>query len=110
MRAICYVSGMTTATAPADTSAARYSESVHVLVDRPMRAVLLGLAELESRDRGGRPKEGDTLRTLLEAEVGRLARRDRARYDEALRLGQAELTKRADERVARRAARRSPRA
>jgi len=108
MRAICYVSGMTTATAPAETSAARYSESVHVLVDRPMRAVLLGLAELEAEERGGRPKEGDTLRVLLEAEIGRLARRDRARYDLALSLGRAELDKRAAEKEARRTARRRP--
>jgi hypothetical protein len=110
MRAICYVSGMTTATAPADTSAARYSESVHVLTDKPMRAVVLGLAELEAEERGGRPKEGDTLRTLLDDAISRLARRDRERYDEALRRGTAELARRADEKATRRAARRSPHA
>jgi hypothetical protein len=106
MRAICYVSAMTTATVAAETTAARYSESVHVLVDKPMRAVLLGLAELESRERGGRPKEGDTLRTLLEDAIGRLAHRERERYDEALRLGTAELDRRVAEKTARAAARR----
>lgn len=100
MRVICYVSGMTTATAPAETSAARYSESVHVLVDVPMRAVLLGLAELEASERGGRPKEGDTLRGLLDDAITRLARRDRERYDLALSLGRTELAKRAEKKAA----------
>lgn len=108
MRAICYVSGMTTATAPADTSAARYSESVHVLTDKPMRAVVLGLAEIEAEERGGRIKEGDKLRNLLDDAITRLARRDRATYDDALRRGRAILDARDAEKARRRAARRSP--
>lgn len=107
MRAICYVSVMTTATAPADTSAARYSESVHVLTDKPMRAVVLGLAELEAEERGGRLKEGDMLRTLLDDSISRLARRDRERYDEALRRGRAILAARDASKDERRATRRS---
>jgi hypothetical protein len=107
MRSICYVSGMTTATAPAETSAARYSESVHVLVDVPMRCLLLGLAEREAEERGGRPKEGDTLRTLLEDSATRLARRDRALYDDAMQRGRKALARRAEEKDAKRAARRT---
>lgn len=107
MRAICYVSGMTTATAPADTSAARYSESTHVLLDVPMRAVVLGLAELEAIERGGRLKEGDKLRGLLDDAISRLARRDRETYDDALRRGRAILAAREAEKTRRRAARRS---
>jgi hypothetical protein len=110
MRAICYVSAMTNATVAAGTTAARYSESVHLLTDKPMRAVVLGLAELEAEERGGRPKEGDTLRTLLDDSITRLARRDRDRYDEALRRGTAELVRRADEKTARSASRRGRKA
>lgn len=101
---------MTDSATAAATTAARYSESLHVLVDKPMRAVILALAIETSEERGGRPKEGEAIRTLLEDAIGKLARRDRTRYDALLSRGRAELTRRAEESAARTAARVAPRA
>lgn len=96
-----------TATAAAGTTtAARYSESLHVLVDVPMRSVILGLAMDEADRTGGRPREGEMIRSLLEEAVGKLARRDREKYDAALARGRAEIAARAEERDRRAAARR----
>jgi hypothetical protein len=98
-----------TATAAAVTvTAARFSESVHVLTDKPMRAAILGLAELEAKTRGGRPKEGDQIRTLLERELMRIATDDPERYAKALKLGTTAMRKRDREQAARRAARTQP--
>ena len=96
-----------TATAAAPT-AARYSESLHVLVDVPMRSVILALAIETAEERGGRPKEGESIRALLEDAITRLARRDRQRYDELLSRGRAELARRSEESAARSAARCGP--
>lgn len=44
----------------------RYSESLHVLVDRPTREIILGLA-LNAAEQAGtdRPKEGEAIRRML---------------------------------------------
>lgn len=44
----------------------RYSEGLHVLIDRPTRALILGLA-IDRAEKAGtdRPKEGETIRDLL---------------------------------------------
>lgn len=44
----------------------RYSESLHVLVDRPTREIILGLA-INAAEQAGtdRPKEGEAIRDLL---------------------------------------------
>lgn len=98
-----------TATAAAGpVTAARFSESVHVLTDKPMRAAILGLAELEAKTRGGRPKEGDQIRTLLERELSRIANEEPERYAKALKAGTSTMRKRDREQAARRAARRQP--
>lgn len=101
---------MTTATVAAETTAARYSESVHFLADKPMRAALLGLAELEAKRRGGRPKEGDTLRTLLEERLVQMANDEPELYAKAIKAGTTVLRKRDREKEARRVARRQPKA
>lgn len=82
--------------APSPTVARRYSESLHVLVERPVRAVLLGLAALDASAGGyTRLLEGETIRTLLDDAIQRLYETDPKRYASAVRLGEAELRKRA---------------
>jgi hypothetical protein len=53
----------------------RFSESLSVLIDRPTRELIMGLA-LTSADAAGtsRPKEGETLRGLIAAAVDDLER------------------------------------
>lgn len=82
----------TPATAPASTAARRYSQSVHVLVERPVRAVLLGLAQLDATAGGyERLREGDAIRRLLDDAIERLYETDPKRYAAAVRHGTAIL-------------------
>lgn len=85
---------MTDTTDAPGTPAVRLSESLHLLVDTPTRAAILGLAEITAKELGGRPREGETIRDLLDRALCRIANDDRARYTKALRLGRAELARR----------------
>jgi hypothetical protein len=77
--------------------APRYSESVHLLMDEPTRAAVVGLAVIAARDIGPdvRPREGETLRGLVEASLERIQREAPTLYADALDKGRAELSARA---------------
>jgi hypothetical protein len=87
----------TDATGAATTAAPRYSQSVHVLMDEPTRAAVMGLAVLAAADIGPavRPKEGETLRGLIETQLESIRSDAPTLYSRALRAGRKELAKRA---------------
>jgi len=87
------------ATAATPTTAVRrYSEQLHVLVERPTRAVLLGLASLDAQAGNyTRLLEGETIRRLLDEAIEHLYQTDPKRYASAVRLGEEELKRRAAE-------------
>jgi hypothetical protein len=75
--------------APSPTAARRYSQQIHVLVEQPTRAVLLGLAALDAEAGGyARLREGEVVRSLLEEAIQRLYETDPRRYNSAVRRGQ----------------------
>ena len=86
-----------TSAPPADTPAApRYSESLHVLVDEPTRAVAMGLAVIaaEAVGPGVRPKEGESIRGLLEMALDRIRGDAPTVYANALVKGREHLAAR----------------
>jgi hypothetical protein len=93
-----------TVTPPTNTAARRYSEQIHALVDRQTRELILGLALLDAESGGyARPREGETIRTLLDDAIARLYRRDGDAYGAAVIRGRRELDDRERERAARQA-------
>lgn len=86
-----------TSAPPTTTSAARYSESLHVLVDEPTRAVVMGLAVIAARVAGPevRPREGESIRQLLESQLEYVRSQAPDLYARALTAGRAELAARA---------------
>lgn len=97
---------MTDATSAPPTSAARYSESLHVLTTPAMRELVMGLAVIEARSAGPgvRPREGEAIRALLYQAAAKIEQDDPERFREAILLGRAELYARSREAGARRAA------
>lgn len=87
---------------PNATAARRLSEQVHFLTDRSSRELLLGLAVLDA-DAGGydKPREGEVVRELLGEAADRLYRRDRPRYEAAVRAGRHALAERDAARLAK---------
>jgi hypothetical protein len=84
-----------TVSPPSLTTARRFSEQIHALVDRQTRELVLGLAVLDAKAGGySRPREGEQVRNLLDDAIGRLFKRDPALYGEAVRAGRAELARR----------------
>jgi hypothetical protein len=91
---------------PMTTAARRYSEQIHALVDRQTREYLIGLAGILAEEGGyDRPKEGEVIRTLLDEAIGKRYIRDTAGYEHVVRVGRAELERRAAEAEARKASR-----
>jgi hypothetical protein len=87
---------------PPSTAARRYSEQVSLLVDRETRELLAGLAILDAERGGyGTPREAEGHRELLDAGKANLWRRDRTRYEAAVRRGRTALAARDAERAAR---------
>ncbi len=80
------------------TPGARYSESLHVLVDEPTRAVVMGLAVIAARQAGPdvRPREGESIRQLLESQLEHVREQAPDLYGRALVAGRMELTARAN--------------
>lgn len=72
----------------------RFSESLHVLVDPDLRAFILGMAAKEADGRY-RPKEGETIRGLLDGAAGELYARDPAEYERIIKAGRKEMRRRA---------------
>ena len=97
---LCHTEGMTndaTTAPPADTPAApRYSESLHVLVDEPTRAAAMGLAVITAAAAGPgvRPKEGESIRGLLETALDHIRTEAPTLYADALVKGRAALAAR----------------
>jgi hypothetical protein len=87
----------TTVAPPQQSAARRFSESMHVLVDPTTRAYVLGRALIEADQvaPGSRPKEGATMRELIDDAVQRAYKRDREAYEAAVQRGRAELDARA---------------
>lgn len=83
----------TTVAPPQQSAARRFSQQVHVLVDVQTREFLLGLAIENAGDT--RPREGETVRDLLDDAIARLWKRDPKGYERAVRRGRAELAERA---------------
>lgn len=87
---------------PPTTAARRYSEQVSLLVDRETRELLAGLAILDAEQGGyATPREAEGHRELLDAGKANLWRRDRPRYEAAIRHGRAHLARRDAERAKR---------
>lgn len=82
--------------ATATPAAPRYSESLHILVDEPTRAVAMGLAVItaEQAGPGVRPKEGESIRTLLEAQIDSIRDRAPDLIADALKRGREALAAR----------------
>lgn len=78
------------------TETARYSQSVHLMMDEPSRAAVLGLAALTAKEAGPqvRPKEGETLRSLLDSALNEIRKDAPSLYDNAVKLGRQELARR----------------
>jgi hypothetical protein len=97
-----------TSAPPASPAAPRYSESLHVLIDEPTRAVVMGLAVIEARQAGPtvRPREGESIRTLLQGAIEDIQQRAPGLYTKALYAGRTELEARAQ---AAKTVRRGPR-
>lgn len=87
-----------TSARPTTTQAApRFSQSVHLLMDEPTRAAVMGLAVLAAREvgRNVRPREGETLRGLVESALDKIRQEAPALHDKALIAGRQELAARA---------------
>lgn len=85
---------------PLNTAARRYSEQVHFLADRQTREFLLGLAVLDAAAGGyARPREGETVRALLDEAIARFYRKDAKTYEAAVQAGRKELSRRDRERA-----------
>lgn len=86
----------TSARLPAAAGSPRYSESVHFLTDEPTRAAALGLAVMaaEAAGPGVRPKEGETIRILLEERLGQIRGEQPTVYAAAIKKGRAFLAAR----------------
>lgn len=90
--------GMTTnaTAAPPRTAARRYSEQLHVLVDEPTRAYVLGMAVLAAEEGGyDLPKQGEQIRDLLDEAIAKRYRSDPAAYGAAVTRGRQEIESRA---------------
>ncbi len=85
-------------TASAATAPRRYSEQIHALVERPVREVLVGLSILDAGN--ARPREGETIRDLLDFALRDLYEKDPKRYQAAGRKGRVALRQRDDARAA----------
>lgn len=83
-----------TAAPPSTTAARRYSESMHVLVTRPVRELLVGLAVLDAAAAGTRPREGEAIRDLLDSAIAELYASDPQKYTRAVRKGRQILRER----------------
>lgn len=83
-----------TAAIPSSTAARRYSESLSILVTRQVREVLVGLAAIEADAAGTRPREGETIRDLLDAAIAKLYADDPEAYNRAVRKGRQILKRR----------------
>lgn len=81
--------------ATATPAAPRYSQSLHLLVDEPTRATALGLAIIAAEESGGRPKEGETIRGLIESSLERIRGEAPSLHARALEEGRKELAARA---------------
>lgn len=83
---------------PATSAAPRYSESLHVLIDEPTRAVVMGLAVIDARQAGPtvRPREGEAIRNLLQNGIDTIAKQAPTLYAKALDAGRTELAVRAE--------------
>lgn len=83
--------------ATATPAAPRYSESVHLLMDEPTRAAVMGLAVLAAKELGPavRPREGETLRGLVESSLDKIRSDAPTLYANALVAGRQELAARA---------------
>lgn len=79
------------------TPAPRYSQSVHVLMDEPTRAAVMGLAVIAAAEisQSVRPREGETLRGLVETQLEAIRADAPSLYAKAIKLGREELAKRA---------------
>ena len=90
---------MTDATTAAadDLTTAALSESLHVLIDEPTRAAAMGLAVINAREIGPRvrPREGESIRILLESQLDAIRQRAPELYARALEAGRQELAERA---------------
>lgn len=78
---------------PTSSAAPRYSESLHVLIDEPTRAVVMGLAVIDARQAGPtvRPREGESIRNLLTLALGTIEQQAPGLYGKALEAGRTEL-------------------
>ncbi len=79
------------------TVTAGLSESLHVLIDEPTRAAAMGLAVMAARKLGPnvRPREGETVRNLLEDRISDIKAQAPTLHERALALGRQELAERA---------------
>lgn len=84
-------------TTDAIISEPRLSQSVHLLLDRPTRSAVLGLALIAAKEAGPsvRPKEGETLRGLIESALDHIRSTAPQLYARALAAGTEELAARA---------------
>lgn len=83
--------------APPSPAVPRFSESLHVLIDEPTRAVVMGLAVIDARAAGPtvRPREGEALRNLIARALDDIQRQAPTLYNDALDQGRRELAARA---------------
>lgn len=86
-----------TSAAPTTPVTAALSESLHVLIDEPTRAACMGLAVLAAQAIGPnvRPREGESVRNLLEERIGDIKVQAPTLYARAMAAGRAELAGRA---------------
>lgn len=77
----------------------RFTQQITALVDEQTRELLLGLAlATPDVEAGGRPKEGEQVRFLLDDAIGAFYEADPKRYRAAVLRGRAELARRAEAR------------
>lgn len=85
--------------APDASTARRLGHQLHTLVDEPTYAYITGLSVLNAEKEGIAPKQGETVRDLLEAAIIAAHEADPKLYAKAVRRGRTVI-----------AARRRPRA
>lgn len=80
---------------PAVSAPRRYTEQIHALTDRQTKEYILGLAVIAADlDGRARPKEGESVRTLLDEAIAARYAADRPLYERAVRAGREELAAR----------------
>lgn len=83
----------TTVAPPQQSAARRFGNQIHALVDDQTFAYIAGLAAINAETEGIRPKQGETVRDLLDDAIIRAHRRDPEAYAAAVRRGRDVLAR-----------------